>query len=511
MQDWSDGYMTEVDYTYGYYPELNPVRARLALLDAGIVPPEIGSACELGFGQGLSVNIHQAASGAEWHGTDFNPAQAGFACALARNTPLAENLSDQAFDAFCLRDDLPAFDFIALHGIWSWISDENRRAIAHLIERKLKVGGLVYVSYNTQPGWAATGPLTDLLSGFDTALNAPGIVPAARIDAALDFADKLVASGALYGMANPQVARHLQRLRSHDRRYLAHEYFNRDWHPMPFAHMRRWMEGARLQYAASASLLDHVPMLNMSPAQQELLAQIPDPGFRETARDFIVNRHFRRDYWVRGVRRLTAGERAGLLRAQRVVLVTPAAKVRLAVTGVQGEASLNEAVYRPILEALADHRPRTLGDIEAAVAPHAIALAQIVEAVMILAGSGALHAAQDDVAVEQARPRALVLNARLCALARHADDISSLASPVTGGGITVGRIDQLFLLARASGRQGVRDWADFAAQALGSQGQRLQRDGQMLDTAAQADSLLAQATSFYTERLPVLRALGVAQ
>ena len=28
MQDWSDGYMTEVAYIFGYSPELNPLRAR---------------------------------------------------------------------------------------------------------------------------------------------------------------------------------------------------------------------------------------------------------------------------------------------------------------------------------------------------------------------------------------------------------------------------------------------------------------------------------------------------
>jgi len=43
------------------------------------VCPAFGVACELGFGQGLSANLHAAGSLIEWHGTDFNPAQAGFA------------------------------------------------------------------------------------------------------------------------------------------------------------------------------------------------------------------------------------------------------------------------------------------------------------------------------------------------------------------------------------------------------------------------------------------------
>lgn len=510
MQDWSDGYMTEVAYTFGYYPELNPLRARLALLEAGIVPPEIHTACELGFGQGMSVNIHQAASGAQWHGTDFNPAQVGFARELAQDTPLATRLSDEAFDAFCSRDDLPQFDFIALHGIWSWISDANQAVIAGFIERKLKPGGVVYVSYNTQPGWAAIGPLTELMAGFDAASNPPGIGPAARIDAALDFADRLMASGALYGKANPQVLEHLKRLRGHDRRYLAHEYLNRDWVPMSFARMRGWMEGARLQFGTSAHYLDHVPMLNLSTAQQELLAGIPDVNLRETTRDFLVNRLFRRDYWVRGARRLAPGERAERLRAQRVILATPAARVKLKVSGVQGEASLHEDVYRPILDALADHRPRSLGEIERAVAAHGVNLARIVEAVTILAGTGALHPAQSDEAIELARPATARINARLCAMARYAEDVNVLASPVTGGAVQVGRIDQLFLLARSRGAGGRDDWLAFASAALAAQGHRILRDGQPVEAGEQQRMLQAQAEVFEKERLAVFQAFGIA-
>ena len=30
MSDWTQGYTTEIEYTYGYYSELNPQRIRLA-------------------------------------------------------------------------------------------------------------------------------------------------------------------------------------------------------------------------------------------------------------------------------------------------------------------------------------------------------------------------------------------------------------------------------------------------------------------------------------------------
>ena len=42
MTDWTAGYVADIGYTYGYYTELNPLRVRLAFLNAGLVPPRHG-------------------------------------------------------------------------------------------------------------------------------------------------------------------------------------------------------------------------------------------------------------------------------------------------------------------------------------------------------------------------------------------------------------------------------------------------------------------------------------
>ena len=126
MTDWTAGYVADIGYTFGYYQELNPQRVKLAFLNQGLAYPEMGAACELGFGQGISANIHAAASVTQWHGTDFNPSQAGFAQSLASATGSSAKFYDQAFDEFAKRDDLPEFDYIGLHGIWSWISAPSR-------------------------------------------------------------------------------------------------------------------------------------------------------------------------------------------------------------------------------------------------------------------------------------------------------------------------------------------------------------------------------------------------
>ncbi|OIJ40184.1 hypothetical protein [Massilia timonae] len=129
---------------------------------------------------------------------------------------------------------------------------------------------------------------------------------------------------------------------------------------------------------------------------------------------------------------------------------------------------------------------------------------------MVLAGNGTLHPAQDDAAIAHARPRTVLLNARLCALARHADDVTCLASPVTGGAVQVARIDQLFLLARSLGHEGRCGHGGLCRPGAGAQGQRIVQDGKALADAEQAQALGREAQVFDAERLPLLRAFGLA-
>ncbi len=352
MSDWSSGYVADIGYTHGYYDELNPQPAKLALLSSGHVLPEIDVACELGFGQGLSVNIHTAASTTEWHGTDFNPSQASYAQELAEASNSDAKLYDQSFQEFCNRPDLPDFDYIGLHGIWSWISDENRSIIVDFIRRKLKVVGVLYISYNTMPGWAAFAPLRNLMTQHADVIGSPGSGIVSRIDGSIDFASKLIATNPAYARANPQIAERIEKLKDQNRNYLAHEYFNRDWHPMNFAQMAQWLEPAKLQFACSANLLDHVDQINLTPDQQKFLAELPDPMFRESVRDFMINQQFRKDYWVKGLRKLTPIKRLELLREQKFILLKPASEVALKMTTVLGEITLNETIYNAILGAL---------------------------------------------------------------------------------------------------------------------------------------------------------------
>jgi hypothetical protein len=263
-------------------------------------------------------------------------------------------------------------------------------------------------------------------------------------------------------------------------------------------------------YACSANYLDHVEAINLSAEQQVFLKAIPDAMFRQTVRDFMVNQQFRKDYWIKGARTLTPLAQAEALRAQKVMLVLPRADVSLKVIGSVGEASLQEAVYGPILDVLADHKPKTLGQIEQIVKDKGVQYAQLREVVMILAGNGSLAAVQEEALIPKAKKYTDKLNAHLMQLARGSADITYMASPVTAGGIVVNRFQQLFLLALSQGKKQPVDWAQLVWQILAAQGQRLLKDGKTLETAEDnLAELTLQATSFATKQLPILKALQV--
>jgi methyltransferase-like protein len=510
MTNWTSGYVADIGYTYGYYSELNPSRASFTFLNAGYAPPSSGVHCELGFGQGLSVNVHSAASGSTWYANDFNPSQAVFAQSLAKVSGADAHLTDEAFADFCNRADLPDFDSIGLHGIWSWISDENRTIIVDFIRRKLKVGGALYISYNTQPGWAAFAPMRHLMTEHAAVMGSTGKGVVSKINGALEFAQKLLDTNPMFARANPSVIDRLKKVASQDRHYLAHEYFNKDWHPMHFASMSQWLSPAKIDFACSAHYLDHIVAVNLNAEQQALLKEIPDATFKESVRDFMVNQQFRRDYWIKGARKLSVIEQAELIKQHKLVLTSSREDISLKISGSLGEANMSEAIYAPILDLMSDHKTRSIEEIASKVKDKSVNFSQVVQAAMVLVGAGHIASVQSESQVAKAKQASAKLNEALIDKARFSAEITFLASPVTGGGIAVNRFQQLFLLAMRNGKKQPQEWASEVWSVLAAQNQRLLKEGKTLESAEDnIQELVNQANDFARKRLPILKALEI--
>jgi hypothetical protein len=279
---------------------------------------------------------------------------------------------------------------------------------------------------------------------------------------------------------------------------------------MHFATMAQWLEPAKLTYACSAHYLDAVEAFNLTQEQQAFLKDIHDPMFKQTVRDFMVNQQFRKDYWVKGARRLTPLEQALSLREQRFLMTQHRPDVGLKVTGALGESSLLEKVYAPVLDLMADHKIRSLAQIEQGVKGNGVTFDQLIQAVLVLCSNATLSAVQDNEAITKAKKHTDKLNTHLMLKARSSNDISALASPVTGGGIGVGRFHQLFVLAIEQDKKKPEELAAFVAQILASQGQKIVKEGKPLETTAQQlAELIRQAKEFANKVLPIMKALQI--
>ena len=509
--DWTSGYISELPYTMGFFRELTPGIQNFALGVKGVAfggtACESFTYCELACGQGVSMVLLAAAHpGAQFYATDINPTHIAHARRLAAQTGVSNvTFFDDSFEELAARD-LPETDCIAVHGIYGWVSPETRLGIVAFIRKRLKVGGVLYVSYNALPGWAMATPLRDLLKTHASGSSAP---ITQRIEAAIDFATRMEAVGAKCFQANPTLKPRLDLFAGMSRTYIAHEYLAHHSYPMYFRDVAQQLSAAKLEFVGSAHLTDHIDALNLTAEQSQLLAETPDPMVQETLRDFMTNQQFRRDLYVRGPFRLGLMDQLEQLRGMRFTLSQKAADTPRTIVGHNGEVWLQPEIYDPIINGLSDG-PTTLRQLGDMPDLSAMDASSVLQALAILVGANAAQPSHaHGPAAEAARKQSTEqFNRAIMELSRRSEDYTHLASPVTCGGVEVDRIDQLFLLAK---RNNQTDAPAFVWNVLLAESQRVTRDGELLHTAEEnIAELQARFTSFTNERLPILQQLEIA-
>ena len=353
--DWTDGYVSEIDYVHAYHEDLSPSKIKLALLNKGYALPNNGRVkyLELGYGQGISLNVHAASCEGEFWGADFHPEHATNAIAISEACDNNAVILNDSFEELVGRSDIPDFDFICLNGVWSWISDNNRSILLKIIQERLKPGGVLYNSYNTTPGWSPMIPLRHLLMTYAefSGTKEEGIKQ--RINNSIEFAQSLAGIDNHFFKVNPSVKDRLQKMASMNKNYLAHEYFNKDWEPMPFARVASYFENAKLKFATSANLLDSIDSINFTKEALEFLRKYKNPTLQETLRDYFINQQFRRDIFVKGGIRLSPRRLEEELEQILFILTCDVGSMKYEINGALGKGELKKEIYLPILELLA--------------------------------------------------------------------------------------------------------------------------------------------------------------
>lgn len=446
---WTNGYQTDVNYTYGYYKDLSPSYQRFCLLLNGVDSPpsnEQHTHCELGFGQGVSINVHAAASESIYWGTDFNPAHAAHANQLAEHSKVQHHFFDDSFEELLNRADLPQFNSISLHGIWSWISYENQLIILKFIRHYLKPSGIVYLSYNCMTGWASNVPIRELLySHFK--FNSKSHDPTQKVKDALQFSEALIEQDPIYAQRNQQAKQKLNDLKKQNPNYLIHEYLNQDWQCFSFQQVVRLFEEIKLSFAGSTDLNKHIANINLTEEQQVFLNKIEHPVFQEQCLDYFMATQFRRDLFVRGEQKLTPLQVKERLRATYFVILNKTEHLPKTITGYLGEFNLIEEIYQKIGEKFTTekYRPLTLRTLEDSF-PN-LNYEKILNALVVLCHLGYAQPCQNPAPSDQVLEQCHNLNKQLLSEAKFHANYQVLMSPLTGIAVPVNHLNQLFYAA----------------------------------------------------------------
>lgn len=509
------GYITDVAYIPGFYAHMAPVALRYVASLNRVIPPPTRAGfryLELGCGLGRSLTTLAAANRqGEFVGVDVNPEHTR---SIERDVAAGglENVRVITSDFSGLPTDIGSFDFIALHGVFSWVAEEVRRDILSIASERLASGGLLLVSYNAMPGWAHLQPIRGMLRQYAQLRQGDSVQ---KVRDALAYIVFLRDRHARYFEDNPNAAAYVDGLLKQDIRYLAHEYLNEHWTSFYFDDVVGMFAAAGLTFVGSLPVFTNFWDLCVRPEFQELFRTTTNRLVTEAHKDFCANTAFRWDIYGREPRimadtdaRLTQVDdllfhvgRPGISLPHQVNLGVVTSTVQgplygrlLALLG-GGSRRLSAIVAAPELR---DDEPGNV--IRAVDAGVAMGLFEVTAA-PLEAPTAAL-----DGAVAIPAP----FNRMILAAEALGGRPLALASAKTGSGHMLGDLDAAILHELSErGRPGL---AERVEARLDSSGRSIQREGKPVTDADMRRSLVAQACeAFIATSLPELARLGIVE
>lgn len=383
----AQGYATDVAYPMTFVHSLAPAWLDHVAIVSGIGPParRDGFAyCELGCGQGVTTTILAATHPqGRFVGVDLMSSHIRHAQRLAAEGAVRNIRFFAADIATAAAMQQPGFDYIVAHGIYSWIGVGGQAAVRTFVDRHLKPGGLVYISYNAVPGRVDDLSYQRLTRALSNSFPGNSL---ARFNAAIAIVDRIAELKPPALATSPLLCRVRKGGTGLPLAYLVHELLNDNWEPLCVTEVRAAMAMVGLAPVGSATLVQNFDSLVLRRAARKALSTIADDDVRELARDYLINQSFRCDVFVRGSRRLSEAGRRRRLRAATFAVARPRHRVRYAMLTPAGRLRFDNAAARAIVSVLAAG-PASLEHIigEAGVQPQ-----DVVTNILALCAAGAV-------------------------------------------------------------------------------------------------------------------------
>jgi len=515
MSTHAAGYITDVAYIPGFYPNMAPVALRYVASLNRVLPPHTNRGfryLELGCGLGRSFTTLAAANPqGEFIGVDINPDHTR----LVERDIAAAGLGNARVitsDFTSLPADLGTFEFIALHGVFSWVSDEVRRDILAIARTRLAPGGLLLVSYNSMPGWAHLQPIRGILRQYAQLRQGDSVQ---KVRDALAYLVFIRDRHARYFDDNPKAAAYVDGLLKQDIRYLAHEYLNEHWTSFYFSEVAGMFGQAGLAFVGSLPVFTNFWDLCVRPEFQELFRTTSNRLVTEAHKDFCANTAFRWDIYAKEPRvAADVSARLGSVDDLHFHVSRPGITLPHQVNLGVVTSTVQGPVYEKLLGLLGG-RSRRLSEIVAAPEVQGMSADDVIRAVDAGVAMGIFEVTAGPLepppaAVDGAVSIPTAFNRAILATDALGGRPLTLASGKTGTGHTLGDLDGAILHELVgSGRPGLTERVE--ARLVGS-GRSIQKEGKAVIDPDERRRLMADACeAFVKNSLPQLARLGIVE
>lgn len=278
---------------------INNLEARARLMGLQPAPAANAKVLELGCSMGGNI-ITQALyyPDAEFVGIDLSGRQVAQGNAIIEKMGL-KNVRLEEKDILTIDESFGKFDYIIVHGIWSWVPDAVKDKIFSICRNNLTEHGIAYISYNVYPGWKRQEQLREIMyfAGRDVLEEPLEARTRKGLDALKALAEILENDKGLGGSGKLPA---IQKILNHNTYYVAHEYMEIFNDPIYVNGFIEWANRHRLAYIGDTDL--HVSFVSWMAehTRERILALAGDDYIaKEFYSDILSDRQFRRSLLCR--------------------------------------------------------------------------------------------------------------------------------------------------------------------------------------------------------------------
>jgi len=195
-----------------------------------------------------------------------------------------------------INEDFGKFDYIIVHGVFSWVPDNVKEKIIKICNENLTEEGIAYISYNTYPGWKEPDKIREMMLYANKYF--PEVSQGDKVQRGKAFISIVAEQMKIYtdvAEKKGDFIKQIEGILNMQDYYVGHEQLENINDPMYLHEFVDMLRKENLQYISDVGLrLSIASVYNDSTIEKLQQLSQGDPVIKEQCLDYILDTKFRR-------------------------------------------------------------------------------------------------------------------------------------------------------------------------------------------------------------------------